>query len=238
MKPLERLEMHVRSELEDLGGILDRIDYRRVRRLGSRLRNIPSPSGDWDVPPASLQGWIASYRASLDCLDIAAESGLQRLLQSQADEILSVLSRDILPAIEETVVDIKTLDELIMSAKDHDRIKGLSFESLQSRLPSDAALARALVVQLDGSMRWDDRPRVDETTGVRRLKLGSAIGQVALGAALAATNIGLGAFGLLTSIVGLAGTQVQLTVALVGSTYTGFNGLLSGLDKVGDALKT
>ena len=86
-------------------------------------------------------------------------------------------------------------------------------------------------------MSWDDRPRVDETIGLRRLKVGAAIGQVALGGALAVANIGLGAFGLLTSIVGLTGNQVPLTVALVGSTYTGFNGLLSGLDKVADALK-
>jgi hypothetical protein len=158
-------------------------------------------------------------------------------LQSHTDEIRSALSRDILPAIEETIADAKTLDDLITLARDHDRMKELSFESLQSGLPSDAALARALVVQLDGNMSWDDRPRVDETIGLRRLKVGAAIGQVALGGALAVANIGLGAFGLLTSIVGLSCGQVPLTVALVGSTYTGFNGLLSGLDKVADALK-
>jgi hypothetical protein len=39
------------GELQSKGGILDNLDYRRVRRLGVTLRNIPRPRpGDWDLP--------------------------------------------------------------------------------------------------------------------------------------------------------------------------------------------
>jgi hypothetical protein len=230
--------MLVGSELEAAGGVLDRLDYGRVRRLGVQLRNIPKPSADWDLPPSSLQGWVASFRASTDSLEVASESGLLRLLQAHADEIRAVLSREMLPAIDRDIADAKTIDDLIAVAKDHDRLKGLDLQRWQGRLPSEAELARALVVQLGVTVTWPERPKVDEATGLRRLKLGALIGQVALGGALAVGNIALGVVGgLVTSVAGMTGSAIPLTVGLLGSTYAGFNGLLSAVDKLVDALK-
>jgi hypothetical protein len=82
MESLERLDMKLGAELQARGGVLDRLDYGRLRRLGIQLRNIPKPSGDWDLPPSSLQGWIASFEASKQAFEIASESGLMRLLQA------------------------------------------------------------------------------------------------------------------------------------------------------------
>ena len=76
--------MRVGAELQAAGGILDRIDYKRVRRLGVQLRNIPKLGNDWDLPPSSLQGWIASFEASVDAVRVASEAGLLRLLQSSS----------------------------------------------------------------------------------------------------------------------------------------------------------
>lgn len=56
MNDLERLEFHVGPKLHAHDGILAHLDYRRLRRLGVQLRDIPTPSEDWDIPPSSLQG--------------------------------------------------------------------------------------------------------------------------------------------------------------------------------------
>jgi hypothetical protein len=113
----------------------------------------------------------------------------------------------------------------------------LAFDRLRDSLPSSADLARVLVVELGVSVLWTERPKVTEETGMRRLKLGALIGQVALGGALAVGNLSLGVIGgVITSIPGITGS-IQLTLGLIGSTYTGFNGLLSAIDKLSDALK-
>jgi hypothetical protein len=58
MNDLERLNFEVGPLLEAAGGVLDKFDYNRLRRLGVTLRNIPQvrEGQDWDFPPASLQG--------------------------------------------------------------------------------------------------------------------------------------------------------------------------------------
>jgi hypothetical protein len=236
MGPLERLDMTVGPTLAAAGGVLDRLDYHRLRRLGVQLRNIPSPSDDWDLPPSSLQGWIASFEASTESLRVASESGLLRVLQSHADEIRAALSREMIPALDQEIVDSKTLDDLIALAKQHDRLKDFDVEDFHAKLPSSGELARILVVLLGTSVTWNERPKVDAPTGRRRLKVGALIGQVALGGALAVTNLSLGAFGVITSIPGMV-ISIPLTLGLVGSTYTGFNGLLSAIDKLADALE-
>lgn len=226
------------SELEAAGGVLDRLDYGRVRRLGVRLRNVSKPSADWDLPPSSLQGWVDSFRASTDSLEVASASGLLRLLQTHADEIRAVLSQEMLPAVDRDITDARTLDDLIALAKEHDRLKGLDLQRWQCRLPSETELARALVVQLGVTVPWPERPKVDEETGLRRLKLGALISQVALGGAVAVGNMALGAVGgVVTSVAGMTGSAIPLVVGLLGSTYAGFNGLLSAVDKLVDALK-
>jgi len=230
--------MRVGAELQAAGGILDRIDYKRVRRLGVQLRNIPKLGNDWDLPPSSLQGWIASFEASVDAVRVASEAGLLRLLQSSADEIHASLSREIIPAMDDAIADPKTLDELLKAAKDDDRVKHVDLEQWQARLPSDADLARIMVVQLGVSVTWNERPKVDTPTGMKRLKLGALIGQMALGGALAVGNIALGVVGgVITSIPGVMGA-IPLTLGLVGSAYTGLNAVLTAADKIVDAVKS
>jgi len=226
MKPLDQLNMTIGAELEAAGGILDCLDYNRLRRLGVQLRNIPKPSDDLDLPPASLQGWIASYEASIESLRIVSESGLLRLLQSHSDDIRAALSLEIIPAIDQEIVDLETIDELITMAKDQNRLKHLDFEKLQESLPSNAKLAQNLVVPLGLCIRYDERWKVDESTGLKRLKLGTLIGKVALGGALAVANLSFGAVGGIASIPGI-----------IASTYTGVDGMLSAIDKLTDALK-
>lgn len=51
MNAAEHLNMQLGPALQALDGILDRIDYNEVRRLGTQLRNIPYVSDDWDFPP-------------------------------------------------------------------------------------------------------------------------------------------------------------------------------------------
>ena len=230
--------MRVGAELQAAGGILDRIDYKRVRRLGVQLRNIPKLGNDWDLPPSSLQGWIASFEASVDAVRVASEAGLLRLLQSSADEIHASLSREIIPAMDDAIADPKTLDELLKAAKDDDRVKHVDLEQWQARLPSDADLARIMVVQLGVSVTWNERPKVDTPTGMKRLKLSALIGQMALGGALAVGNIALGVVGgVITSIPGVMGA-IPLTLGLVGSAYTGLNAVLTAGDKIVDAVKS
>jgi hypothetical protein len=62
--------------------------------------------------------------------------------------------------------------------------------------------------------------------------LGTLIGQAALGGALAVGNLALGVVGgIITSIPAVTGS-IPLTLGLVGSTYTGLNGVLSAVEKL------
>lgn len=238
MTPLEHLEMAVGAELQAQGGILDRLDYRRIRQLGVRLRNIPAPSDDWDLPSSSLQGWVGSYDASLEIVRIMAEAGLERLLRSHSSEIREALSVEILPCIDAAIAGRPALDMLVKRAKDEDLVRRVDFTNRAAEAPSREALAEYLVVQLDVGVTWPERPKVDERVGMRRLKLGALIGQMALGGALAAANVSLGVVaGVLSSIPAIVG-NVPIAAGMIGSTYTGLNGLFSALDKVADALKT
>ena len=70
MNDLDRLNFEISAPLEAAGGVLDKFDYNRLRRLGVLLRNIPfvREGQNWDLPPASLQGWIKSYAATVETI--------------------------------------------------------------------------------------------------------------------------------------------------------------------------
>ena len=78
MNDLERLDFTLGPNLQAKNGILDRLDYGRLRRLGVQLRDIPLPSEDWDIPPSSLQGWVESYDATIESVRVASTSGFFR----------------------------------------------------------------------------------------------------------------------------------------------------------------
>lgn len=175
--------------------------------VGVVLRNIPRPGEDWDLPPSSLQGWVASYGPTIDSVGIAQPSGLLELLKDSSDEIRALASVEALPVIDAQIVERKTLEELVEYAKADDRFKAFEFERFSSPAPSQEELARALVLQINASTSYQERPKVDRGTGLRRLQVGVLIGKAATGGALAVANLSLGVLG---------GVSVVPSVALTG----------------------
>lgn len=237
MTDLERLDFHVGPRLQAYDGILDHLDYRRLRRLGAQLRDIPGPRDDWDIPPSSLQGWVESYAATIESVQLSESSGLLRVLAEASDEIRQVLSIEALPALDAQIIDPKELEELIERAKAKDRFKDFDFEHFMASAPSKVEVARALVVQINVSTSWSERPKVDQPTGLRRLQVGALIGKAATGGALAVANLSLGVLGGLSVIPGIALTNIPIAVGLVTSTYTGLAAAFDAVEKIANTLR-
>jgi len=233
----EFLDFRLGAELQALGGILDRIDYNEVRRLGNRLRDIPGVPDDWDVAPSTLEGWVTSYGASKRVVGITRESGLLELLKENDEEIRRALSPEIMPLADAAFVGKDTAYEMIESAKKSDRVKSFDFEQFQRSAPSEDDLARALVVQVDLHLSWDERPKVEEGTGKRRLRIGAILAQGVLGGALAGVNLSLGALANyiphLSAMVG----QVSTSVGIAASTYTGLSKVFEAIEKLAGELR-
>jgi len=237
MNELERLDFHVGSRLQAYDGILDHLDYQRLRRLGVQLRDIPRPRDDWDVPPSSLQGWVESYAATVESVQISESSGVLALLAGASDEIRQVLSIETLPALDAQIVDPKELEELIDRAKAKDRFKHLDFEKFISSAPSKEEVARALVVQINVSTPWAERPKVDKPAGLKRLQVGTLIGKAATGGALAVANLSLGVLGGLSVVPSIALTSIPIAAGLVTSTYTGLAAAFDAVEKIASTLR-
>jgi hypothetical protein len=178
---LQHLDSLLGPELEIKGGILDRLNYQHVRRLGVTLRNIPRPGKDWDLPPATLQGWVASYDATIDVIRLAQESRLLPLLKQNADQIRDSLSLAMIPTLDLKIADRKILEKLIKAAKSEDHLQTFDVERFLSDAPKREEIASVIIVQLDTSIRYVDRPRVDEEKGKTRLEICALLGQVAMG---------------------------------------------------------
>jgi hypothetical protein len=237
MNSRDHLDMRLGSELQALGGILDKIDYNEIRGLGNQLRNIPHVSDDWDLPPASLADWVTSYRASKRVVVVAWESGLLKLLQEHDEEIREALSPEIIPQADAELAGKDTLYEMIESAKKSDLVKSFDPERFQADAPSQDELARALVVQIDLHLSWQERPKVNEETGKSRLKIGAIVGQGVLGGALAGVNLSLGVLGnYIPHIAAMVG-QVPTTVGIAASTYTGLSKVFEAVEKLAGELK-
>ena len=207
--------MRLGSELQALGGILDKIDYNEIRGLGNQLRNIPHVSDDWDLPPANLL----------------------ELLQEHDEEIREALSPEIIPEADAELVGKDTIYEMIESARKSDRVKSFDPERFQADTPSEDELARALVVQIDLHLSWQERPKVNEETGKSRLKIGAIVGQGVLGGALAGVNLSLGVLGnYIPHIAAMVG-QVPTTVGIAASTYTGLSKVFEAVEKLAGELK-
>jgi hypothetical protein len=161
------------------------------------------------------------------------------LLKKNAEEIRDCLSLATIPALDLEIIDREMLEELIETAKSEDRLRTLDFERFLSDAPKRDEIAEVIVVQLDESVPWPARPRVDEKTGLKRLRIGAILGQVAIGGALAVGNIALGVVtAIITSIpVITAAANVPSVVALSVSTFTGINTVLGGVEKLAAALK-
>jgi len=237
MNDLERLDLHVGPQLQASGGILDRLDYGRLRRLGVQLRNIPSPGDDWDIPPSSLQGWVASYVATIESVQIAHTSGLLTLLKESSAEIRALLSVETLPVIDAQIVETKKLHELVEHAKAEDRVRTVGFEQFASFAPSQEHLAHALVVQINVLTSYQDRPKVDKSVGLRRLQVGALIGKAATGGALAVANLSLGVLGGLSVVPSVALTSIPIAAGLVTSAYTGFAAVFGAVEKIATTLR-
>jgi len=239
MDAAERLHFLLGPKLEAKGATLDRLDYGRLRALGVQLRDIPNPREDWDLPPSSLQGWVASYEASKNAISVAAEHGLMDILKENSDEIQTALSLDLLPQIDTAIADPETLGKLIAQARVSPKIKNFDAESFSKMAPSEREVAEHIRVELHVSIPWAERPKVDKGTGSRRLKIGALIGKAALGSALAVTNLCLGAFGAITSLPTAANapTMIPLITGLITSAYTGFSASMDAFDKLSDEIK-
>jgi hypothetical protein len=237
MNDLERLEFHVGPKLHAHDGILDHLDYRRLRRLGVQLRDIPTPSEDWDIPPSSLQGWVESYAATIESVHIAHTSGLLALLKESSDEIQEILSVETLPVFDAQVVGQKTLEALVEHAKAEDRVKTFDFERFASAAPSQEEVARALVVQINVSTPYQERPKIDKGAGLKRLQVGALIGKAATGGALAVANLSLGALGGLSVVPAVSLTNIPIAAGLVTSAYTGLAAAFDAVEKIATALR-
>lgn len=237
MNDLERLDFHIGGQLHAYDGVLDHLDYGRLRRLGVQLRNIPAPRDDWDIPPSSLQGWVDSYAAAIESVHITQSSGLLPLLKDSSDEIRKVLSLETLPALDAQIVEKKNLEELIEHAKAEDRFKDFDFERFSSFAPSNEEVARAIVVQINISTPYQERPKVDRSTGLKRLQVGALIGKAATGGALAVANLSLGVLGGLSVVPAVSLASIPIAAGIVTSTYTGLAAAFDAVEKIASTLR-
>lgn len=237
MNGAERLDFLLGPRLQSLGGILDQLDYRRLRRIGVQLRDIPAPGEDWDFPVASLQGWIESYAAAVETIRITQESGLLSIMKDTSEEIRELLSTAIIPALDAQIVEPKNIDELIAYAKEHDRFKDFDFERFSGSAPSREEIARVIVVPLNVSVTWGERPKVDKSVGAKRLQIGALIGKAAVGGALAVGNLSLGVLGGLSILPAIQPTNVPIAVGIVGSAYTGLAAAFDAVEKIGAVIR-
>ena len=202
-----------------------------------QLRNIPSPRDDWDIPPSSLQGWVESYAATIESVQISEASGLLTLLTDASDEIRQLLALEALPALDAQVVDQKHLEELIDRAKEKDWFKDFDFERFMASTPTKEEVARALVVQINVSTSWPERPKVEKPAGLKRLQVGALIGKAATGGALAVANLSLGVVGGLSIVPGITLTNIPIAAGLVTSTYTGLAAAFYAVEKIASTLR-
>lgn len=234
---IEHLDFQFGPPLHAKGGILDRLDYSRLRRLGVQLRDIPSPQEDWDFPPSSLQGWVESYSATIEAIQIAQQSGLLPLMKTSSDEIRGLLSLEMIPALDAQIVGKEKIEELIKDAKESDRFKDFDYERFSSQAPSKEEIARVVVVQLDVSLSWNERPKVDKGTGLKRLQIGALIGKAAIGGALAVGNLSLGVLGGMSVLPAIALTNVPIAAGLIGSAYTGLSAAFDAVEKIATVVR-
>ena len=129
------------------------------------------------------------------------------------------------------------LKELIEQAKAKDRFKDLDFERFIASAPSQQELARILVVDLHASVPWQQRTKVKETVGHKRLQIGALIGKAATGGALAVANISLGVLGGLSVIPSVALTNIPIVGGLLTSAYTGLSAAFDAVEKIATTLQ-
>lgn len=240
MADAEHLSSKIGAELNAAGGVLDKLDYNRLRHLGVTLRNIPRvrKDHDWDLPPAVLQGWIKSYSATLDTIRMAEEAGLTSVLQENSAEIRALLSPEVIPLLDRYVISKedfeKELEELISLAKASDAVR----LSLPHYVTSDEELAHILVVDLYSSVQFRDRPIVDKKVGMKRLQIGALIGKVAVGGALTVANLSIGALaGVVTALPTLSLGSVAAALGIATSCYTGLVAASDAVEKIAGAIR-
>lgn len=233
MNDLEHLNFEIGPPLEATGGILDKLNYGRLRRLGVILRNIPHAreDGDWDVPPATLQGWIKSYAATVETVQIAEESGLLSVIKSKSREIRALLSPKMIPLFDTYIVPKERIEEMVAHAKEYNKFDDYGFDAFSRNAVSGEDIARVIIVTLDTSVRWDKRPKVDKSVGLKRLQIGALIGKAATGGALAVANFSLGALAGLSVLPALVG-NVPIAIGVVGSAYTGLAAAFDAVEKI------
>jgi len=219
----------------ELAHSLDKLDYRRLRSLGlkdrAQLRKFVADN-KWDVPPVHLKFWVDDYGASIQLINIISETGIVTVLQKNSDEIRSLLSLGTLPAIDSYVVSRDKIEDLIKFAKDCDRFKRLDPAALLHKAPSEDQVADILIVNRYDPGGWEDRPRVDEKVGARRLRIRALIAKAVMGGALTVTNLSLGILTFLSVIPSIAGEELSTKSGLVTSTFTGLTCLFDAIEKI------
>jgi hypothetical protein len=242
---IEHLNFHIGPLLESRGGILDKLDYHRLRQLGVKLRNIPTvrEDQDWDFPPASLQGWIKSCSAAVQAVQIASESGLLSIIDKRWEEIRVLLSPAIIPSFDAYLIGAENIErgkerieQMIDHAKQYTGFPNFDFQKFSSNAASNEAIARVLIVTLDEAVRWDERPRVDQNVGAKRLQIGALIGKAAAGGALVVTNLSVGALAAL-SILPAFGGNVPFALGIVGSACTGLATACDAVEKIASSVR-
>jgi len=158
-------------------------------------------------------------------------------MKNSSEEIRGLLSLEMIPALDAHIVAKEKIEELIADAKRPDRIKDFDYERFSSQAPSEEEIAQVVVVQLNACLSWNERPKIDKGTGLKRLQIGALIGKAAVGGALAVGNLSLGVLGGMSVLPAIALTNVPIAAGLIGSAYTGLSAAFDAVEKIATVVR-
>jgi hypothetical protein len=233
--------------LETVTESLSKVDFNRVRRIALRLRterhelkeiaSSAENSDSWEQQEPTLEDHSGfeiplnlvlrltdSYSNLVDELE---RSGLGKILVEHKIRIGSFVSPDTLPVVDAGVANPDELRAMIAQTREQDEVANTSLgRAVLQEIPPEE------IVRRETSAR-NAKPEATGFLGImkpRRLRKIAALGKVALGGTLAATNVSLGiTAGVVTALPTLGIGTVGAAAGIVGSTYTGLAAACDGL---------
>lgn len=232
----------ISSELTDS---LNKIDYNYIRKLLTKIGPAEGHSffvDDWDIPPVNIQRAINAFKTSQEVFNIVSESKLVEVLIKNSDFFKEIISKETIPDFDKYLLKERHIDYLITLVRNHNLFSSLSDMEIKKYLTSridEYELAEKLRVELNSSVRWDERIILkDEVSKNKRKKYLANIGKGVIGGVLALGNISLGVIaGSSLTIPGINGASIPIAIGIANSTYTGLNGLMDSFKAIADDIK-